>query len=1070
MTNEFAPPSHPLLPAQQEIWFAEQLAPGTSAYNTAAYLDIDGPIDAGRFDATVRRLVAETECLRVAFAERGSIPVQIARARDDRDVVHLDFGFADDPHEAAEAWMAADRVRPTDLTRDPPFRFALLRVAPDRFYWYLFFHHIVIDGFGISLLIRRGAEIYTALAAGETPAPTPFGTLADLLRIDAAYRASPSFALDREYWSARLAGRPSPASLASDANPGEFSPLGRFRREWEHLSADTSRALRALAQAEGTGVPQLMIALAAAYLHRALGQDEIVVGMSATARTGPDLRKTPGMCANVLPLRFAFDAATSLRAVARQAAREVRQALRHARYRSVELFRDAQQKGESTRLFAHVVNVMTFDLDAHFAGHRARFRHLSAGPVDDFSWTVYAHGGDEELCIAFDANAAQYGDDELGRHRERFVRLIEAAVAEPARPVATIALTSAAERHRILHDWNAVVTAPTGTVPAAFEQQAAATPDAIALTFGTQHLSYATLNARANRIAHRLIALGVGPGAIAAVCVPRSAELIVALLAILKAGAAYLPLDPDYPPERLAFMLADARPAATLTTAALAARVGGGGDVLYVDSPAENDASPAAAHDPADGDRLRPLLASDPAYVIYTSGSTGKPKGVVVPHANVIRLLTSTDRWFGFGADDVWTLFHSCAFDFSVWECWGALLRGGRLVIVPFPVSRSPVEFLSLLARERVTVLNQTPSAFQQLMQADRDDPALGRSLRLRYVIFGGEALDMRKLDDWYARHAENAPQLINMYGITETTVHVSYLELTRRMAAEPAHSLIGSKIPDLRLYVLDGALNPVPPGVTGEIYVAGAGLALGYLRRPGLTAQRFVADPFGAPGARMYRSGDLARWRADGTLDFIGRQDDQIKIRGFRVELGEIAHALMRHESIAQAEAVVREDRPGEKRLVAYVVAAAGFSAQPQALREDLSRHLPEHMVPSAIVALDALPLTPNGKLDRRALPAPVFSSHGTRTPAGEQERALCVLLADILGVDTIGPDDNFFEMGGDSLAAMRVINRVRATFGVKLSIRDLFAAPSVARIAPILDAKRSPPARAEAHVVQNA
>ncbi|MDN7673141.1 amino acid adenylation domain-containing protein [Burkholderia oklahomensis] len=1070
MTNEFAHSAYPLLPAQQEIWFAEQLAPGTSAYNTAAYLDIEGPVDAETFDAAARRLVAETECIRVAFTECDSIPIQIPGADGDWNVTHLDFCSEADPHAAAEAWMAADRVRPTDLARDRLFRFALLRIAPDRFYWYVFFHHIVIDGFGVTLLTQRCAEIYTALAEGGAPAPTRFGTLGDLLRTDAAYRASPSFALDRDYWTARLAGRPSPATLSSDAKPGGFSPLGGFRREWERLSPDASRALRALAQAEGTGIPQLMIGLSAAYLQRALNQDEIVVGMSATARTGPDMRKTPGMLANVLPLRFAFDAAASPQTVARQAAREVRQALRHARYRSVELFRDAQQTGENARLFAQVVNVMSFDSDAHFAGHRARFRHLSAGPVDDFSWTVYDQGDDEGLRIAFDANAAQYGDDELGRHRERFVRLAEAAATSPSRAIATIGLASAAEQHRILHDWNAVAAAATGTVPDTFERQAAATPDAIALTFGPAHLSYAALNAHANRIAHRLIALGVGPGAIAAVCVNRSLDLVVALLAILKSGAAYLPLDPDYPPERLAFMLTDARPAATLTTADLASRVEGGGVVLHVDDPAENDASPAAAPDPTDDDRLRPLRPSDPAYVIYTSGSTGRPKGVVAPHANVIRLLTSTEPWFRFGPNDVWTLFHSCAFDFSVWECWGALLTGGRLVIVPYPVSRSPVEFLSLLARERVTVLNQTPSAFQQLMQADRDDAALGRQLRLRYAIFGGEALDVRKLDDWYARHAETAPQLINMYGITETTVHVSYLELTRRTAAEPAYSPIGCKIPDLRLYVLDGALNPVPPGVAGEIYVAGAGLALGYLGRQGLTAQRFVADPFGAPGTRMYRSGDLARRRADGTLDFIGRADDQIKIRGFRVELGEIAHALVQHATVAQAEVVVREDTPGEKRLVAYVVAATGLAATPQALRADLARHLPEHMVPSAVVVLDALPLTPNGKLDRRALPAPVFASHSKRAPADERERALCTVLAEILGVDDIGPDDNFFELGGDSLTAMRVINRVRAEFSVKLSIRDLFAAPSVALIAAKLEAKRSTPVRAEAHAAQDA
>ncbi|TIS74785.1 MAG: amino acid adenylation domain-containing protein, partial [Mesorhizobium sp.] len=453
------------------------------------------------------------------------------------------------------------------------------------------------------------------------------------------------------------------------------------------------------------------------------------------------------------------------------------------------------------------------------------------------------------------------------------------------------------------------------------------------------------------------------------------------------------------------------------------------------------------------------LRPDHPAYVIYTSGSTGRPKGVVVPHQNVTRLLGSTDHWFQFGSDDVWTLFHSYAFDFSVWEIWGALATGGRLVVVPQLVSRSPGEFLELLVREGVTVLNQTPSAFSQLMQADRERPEIGRQLALRVVIFGGEALELKRLADWYERHGETTPRLINMYGITETTVHVSYLALTRQHAREEASSLIGCGIPDLRVYVLDAALQPVPVGVGGELYIAGAGLARGYLGRPGLTSERFVADPFGPAGTRMYRTGDLAKWRADGVLDFLGRADEQVKIRGFRIEPGEVTAALTAHASVTQAAVVAREDRPGEKRLIGYVVAAAGATIEPQALRAHVGQLLPDYMVPAAIVILEALPLTPNGKLDRRALPAPdftpAFSSRAPRTP---QEALLADLFAAVLGLEAVGIDDNFFELGGHSLLATRLIGRVRAALGVELAIRALFEAPSVAQLAKRLAAASDP------------
>lgn len=594
-------------------------------------------------------------------------------------------------------------------------------------------------------------------------------------------------------------------------------------------------------------------------------------------------------------------------------------------------------------------------------------------------------------------------------------------------------------------------------MPLLFEKQAAKNPGACAVAFEDAALSYDQLNKRANRLAHMLIDRGVGPEQIVALALPRSLDMVVGLLAVLKAGAAYLPLDPDYPSDRLAFMLSDAQPVCVITGTQAEAKVPDTDSlpkIILDDAKTAEKLSKYNDSNPNDDDRVRPLSPLHPAYIIYTSGSTGVPKGVIIPHQNVIRLFGSTKQWFQFSSSDVWTMFHSYAFDFSVWEIWGPLLHGGRLVVVPHEISRSPEDFLSLLVKEGVTVLNQTPSAFYQFMQAEREHDELGQALCLRFVIFGGEALELSRLEDWYKRHPDNAPKLINMYGITETTVHVSYIELDRDIAAMRANSLIGCGIPDLGVYVLDAGLQPVPPGVVGEMYVAGAGLARGYLGRAGLTAERFIADPFGPPGTRMYRTGDLARRRADGSLDYMGRADHQIKIRGFRIELGEIEAVLVQHPDVGQAAVVVREDQPGDKRLVAYTTAASQAVPDQAELRRYAAGSLPDYMVPSAFVMVDELPLTPNGKLDRKALPAPDFAADVTgRGPRTPQEEILCDLFTEVLNLPRVGIDDRFFDIGGHSLLAVQLMSRIREALGVELSIGNLFEAPTVAGLAERLE-----------------
>lgn len=579
---------------------------------------------------------------------------------------------------------------------------------------------------------------------------------------------------------------------------------------------------------------------------------------------------------------------------------------------------------------------------------------------------------------------------------------------------------------------------------AAFARSVSARPDATAVACGADSLTYRDLDARANRIAHHLLAKGVEPGAFVGIFLDRSLDLVAGILGILKAGAAYVPLDPVVPAERLAFMLSDSGARVVLTSGALASRLPEGPSLVRLDTEAEEIRSADATTPPA-------AAGSDSlAYVIYTSGSTGVPKGTLVTHGNVLRLFRETERWFHFGPEDVWTLFHSPAFDFSVWEIWGALLYGGRLVVVPYGVSRSPRDFHALLRDEGVTILNQTPSAFRQLARVAVDHPS---RLALRVVVFGGEALNLESLRPWFERFGDERPRLVNMYGITETTVHVTYRPIARADLTKAGVSPIGVPIPDLDVLLLDENLRPVAPGATGEIVVAGGGVARGYLNRPELTAARFLVHE----GRRVYRSGDLGRRAADGDLEYLGRMDDQVKIRGFRVELGEVETVLRRHPAVRDA-AVLADDGPaGEKRLVAWIVTGADSSAADDEIRAHVARSLPDYMLPAVLVRVAALPLTPNGKIDRAALPAPPDERPRLAVdfvaPASEWERRLSEVWAAALRLPRVGRRDNFFDLGGSSILVAEVHEELHRRFACELPIIAFFEHPTIEALARLLD-----------------
>nr|WP_246763569.1 non-ribosomal peptide synthetase [Rhizobium sp. 007] len=632
-------------------------------------------------------------------------------------------------------------------------------------------------------------------------------------------------------------------------------------------------------------------------------------------------------------------------------------------------------------------------------------------------------------------------------------------VADAGQPVGRIDILPAAERSYLLEDLNRTAAAYPSErcIHELFEQQVQKAPEAVAVVHEDERLSYGELNARANRLAHHLIGLGVRPDQPVAICLERSPAMVVGLLAILKAGGAYVPLDPAYPSARLRQVLEDAAPHLLLCDAAGRAALGpeATADLTVIDL---ETATPAWAELPA-SDPDPSALGLSPrhlAYVIYTSGSTGTPKGVMVEHAQIVRLFEATRSWYDFNERDVWCLFHSFSFDFSVWELWGALHCGGRLVLVPRHIARSAPDFYTLVCKSSVTVLNQTPSAFKALIEAERES---GVRNQLRYVIFGGEALEPSSLKPWFERHFEHAPRLINMYGITETTVHVTYRPLNKSDTSSSCGP-IGERIPDLQIYLLDQFDAPVPFGAVGELYIGGAGVARGYLNRPELTAERFLPDPFcGAAGGRMYRTGDLGRYLPDGNLEFLGRNDEQVKIRGFRIEPGEIAARLGEHAWVREAAVVARQDRAGDKQLVAYVVCAPEAGSDDEdgsrlagALRAHLGGRLPDYMVPSAFVRLEALPLTPNGKLDRKGLPSPEDDAYAHRTyeaPRGEIETALAEIWAELLGVERVGRHDNFFELGGHSLLAVQLSSRLSQAVGVALPLTRLFARPVLADLA---------------------
>ena len=869
----------------------------------------------------------------------------------------------------------------------PLFKFALLQTRVDEFYWFTCCHHIVADGIGLALILHRIAAVYSAIASGASIPPAFFGSLSDLIDCELEYEASTDYLDDQAYWTRNLPPESEPRyrldHAADERDPAESSALVQ-------LDPLVVAGIHELSQALGVRRSSVITA-ACALLVRGydVESSEVVLDFQVSRRVRPEIQTVPGMITGVVPLVLKASPESAVAGFCKHVDTRLREALQHQRFPVQAIENKARFRAFGQASNRVVVNYIPTAQLSDFAGSAGSGTLTHSGLVDQFG--LFFYRDDDRLFLSTAGAGQLFSDCDVRDLAERFERVLAAMTADPGRSLSSVDLLDDGE-HARLEGWGnrPVLTQPAPTpvsIPALFAAQVARAPEAVALSFEGRSMTYRELEEAANRLAHLLAGHGVGPGACVALLVSRSAEAIVAILAVLKTGAAYLPIDPAVPAARIEFMLADAAPIAAVTTTGLAERLDGY-DLLVidVDDPAV-DTQPSTALPAPAPDNI--------AYLIYTSGTTGVPKGVAITHHNVTQLLEALDA--DVERAGVWTQWHSYAFDVSVFEIWGALLGGGRLVVVPESVTRSPEDLHALLVTEQVNVLSQTPSAFYALQTADALSPELRDQLKLQTVVFAGEALEPQRLRTWLHNHP-GLPRLINMYGTTETTVHASFREIVDRDADGHA-SPIGGPLAHLGFFVLDKWLRAVPAGVVGELYVAGAGVGYGYWRRAGLTASRFVACPFGgagAPGTRMYRTGDLVWWGADGQLQYLGRADEQVKIRGYRIELGEVRAALAGLDGVQQAVVIAREDRPGDKRLVGYVTG----TADPAQIRAVLAERLPAYMVPAAVVVIDALPLTVNGKLDKRALPAPEYQDADRyRAPATPVEEILAGIYAQVLG-----------------------------------------------------------------------
>jgi amino acid adenylation domain-containing protein len=1048
----------PLTEAQKEIWLAAQMGGHAAlAYNESLKLEFRGDFDVEVFRKTLQEVFSRHPILTATFSNDG-------QWQQTREGIILDvplFDLSNQTEVEAErevtAMIEREVSKALDLGSGPLVRVQIIRITKDRHIVLWTAHHIVCDGWSGGLVVRELAAIYSGIKEGTAPAleePLSFEKYA-LVTQSAISEAGDAV----EYWRHQFGELPAPLDLPTDRPRPRIRSAAAATAKRE-LDNSLQQSLKRLAGQQRTTQVVLLMAALKTLLYRLTGQADQVVGLGVAGQAVTAQNCLVGHCVNLLPIRTQLEPETSFQDNLAAVRKAVLDAYDHHQTTIGDILKHVKVPRSPGRPpLVEVIFNVDRDLGAaefsgvNFACDRNPKRALHFDLFFNFV------EGPRGLYVECDYNTDLFDSSTIDRWLGHYQTLLESIAQDPGESLGKLPILTVDERQEITVEWNrtGIEFPKQHVLHNLFELQAERTPDALALTFEGRHWTYAEVNRRANQLAHLLKTLGVGPDILVGLLLDRSPEIVIGILGILKAGGAYLPIDPVYPKSRREFMLDDAQAPVLLTQSNLV-------DQLAKQQTKTKlvcfDVDQALIDQQPDTNPYSLATPDDLAYVIYTSGSTGKPKGTRVTHYNVCRLMQATQHWFQFNGEDVWTLFHSHAFDFSVWELWGALLYGGRLVMVSYFTSRSAEDFYVLLANERITVLNQTPSAFRQLMQAE-ETLGVSNNLSLRYVIFGGEALEMSSLKPWFDRHGDQQPRLVNMYGITETTVHVTYRPLSATDVR--SGSVVGVPIPDLQIYILDSCQAPVPIGVVGEIYVGGAGVACGYLKREELTAQRFLPDPFSnKPDARLYRTGDLARYLPCHDIEYLGRIDSQVKIRGFRIELGEIERVLSQHSSVNQCVVVAQEDAEDES-LIAYLEPPPGLHPDVSDLRAHLNRELPDYMIPSSFMVMDKLPLTANGKIDRKSLP----TSGGQRIeinrvfapPRDPLEQMLSQLWAKVLKVKRVGIHDNFFELGGHSILAVRIVAEIERLYQKRLPLATLLQASTISALAEVLREEHKAP-----------
>ena len=1028
----------PLSFAQQRLWFLERLQPGTALYNNPTAFRVRGPLDVAALEYSLARLIQRHESLRTVFIEREGEAFQVIQPTAAVELKQEDLRGLPEAESEAEALRRTEEEvqRPFELERGPLLRVGLLRLGEQEYLMLLTMHHIVSDGWSMEVLVRETVAFYQSRVTGTPVSLPPLpAQYADFAAWQRQWLTGDVLRTQLDYWKKQLAGSLPVLELPTDRpRPATLSPRGATHAF--PLSAPVKQALDALCAREGVTPFMALLAVFKLLLSRYSSQEDLVVGTPIAGRNRRETEGLIGFFINTLVMRTDLSGNPSFRELLGRVREVCLGAYAHQELPFETLVEALQPERHLSRtpLFQVMFNLQNMARTQQAQG----LAGLTLAPVElhsgtsmfDLSLSLAPQG--EGLSGLFEYSLELFDAATIHRMAGHFQTLVEALVADPRRRVLDVPLMDERERHRVLLEWsnNAARSEPDACLHQLFEAQVARTPEAVALVLGSQSLTYGELDARANQLARHLRVLGVGPDVRVALCVERSLEMVVGVLGVLKAGGAYVPLDPSLPRERLALILQDSAAPVLLTQRRLtdALPPGSGAHTVLLDADWEEVAQESAEPLPS---------ASGPghlAYVIYTSGSTGRPKGVLIEHRAVCNLVRKEIPLYGLGPGGRMLQFANFSFDISVEEIFTTLTSGATLHLAHAQESGRPLQ--ELLQTSDITVVSLTPAVL-----AVTPSDALPS---LRTVISGGEACPAEVVARW-----GEGRRFLNTYGPTEGTVVATASECVADGQPPP----IGRPLEHVEAYVLDSRLNPVPSGVRGELYLGGAGLARGYLNQAGLTAERFVPHPFAREsGQRLYRTGDVVRFRADGQLEFLGRADEQVKVRGFRIEPGEVEALLRRQPEVHEASVIAREDVPGDKRLVAYVSPAAGRVLDPSKLRRALRDELPEYMVPSAFVVLDALPLTPNGKVDRKALPAPAREGARTReyvAPRTDVQRQLAAMWSELLHVERVGLHDDFFELGGHSLLTTQVVSRIRKVFQVELPLRELFDAPTVGALA---------------------